>query len=359
VLKALTYSPTGALVAAATASLPEAPGGVRNWDYRYAWIRDAAFAVRSLADIGHESEADRFRRFMERSAAGHAQDLRVAYGVGGERRLSVNEVDLAGYGGARPVRIGNAAATQAQHDAPALLLDLSWRWHRRGHSPDDDHWRFLVDLVEHVVEAWREPDHGMWEWPGEPRHFVYSKAMCWTAVDRGLRLARECLRKAPERRWERARDEIRATVEAEGVDASSGAFVAALGESGADAALLLLPAMDFVAHDDPRMVATVDLVREALGWNGLIRRYDDDDGLPGREGAFVACSFWLVECLVHQGRRDEARAAFDAALATANGLGLFTEEHDPERGESLGNYPQALTHFSHIAAALALRDAAA
>jgi GH15 family glucan-1,4-alpha-glucosidase len=236
VLRALTYEPTGAVAAAATASLPEAPGGVRNWDYRYAWVRDSTFAVRALADLGHEDEADRFRRFVERSAAGHAGDLHIAYGVGGERRIPELELDLEGYRGARPVRIGNGAAAQFQLDALGLLVDLTYRWHRRGHSPDDDHWRFLVDLVDRAAEAWREPDCGLWEWRGEPRHFVHSKVMCWAALDRGLRLARECLRKAPQRRWERARDEIRAAVEREGVDGDRGAFIQAFGHPRPDGA---------------------------------------------------------------------------------------------------------------------------
>jgi GH15 family glucan-1,4-alpha-glucosidase len=353
-LKALTYEPTGAVVAAATTSLPEVEAGMRNWDYRYAWVRDSTFAARCLADLGHEREADRFRRFIERSAAGHAADLRIAYGVGGERRVPEMELDLHGYRGARPVRIGNGAASQLQLDALGMLADLSYRWHQRGHSPDDDHWRFLVDLVERAAQAWTEPDRGLWEWRGEPRHFVHSKVMCWAALDRGLRLARECLRKAPERRWERVREEIRETVEREGVDPERGAFVQAFGNRHADGALLLLPLVDFVPFDDPRMVATVDFVLEELRCDGLLRRYDEDDGLPGKEGAFLPCSFWLAECLVYQARHEEARTAFDAALRTANDLGLFTEEHDAGSGAARGNVPQALTHLSHISAALAL-----
>jgi GH15 family glucan-1,4-alpha-glucosidase len=352
VLKALEYAPTGAVVAAPTTSLPEAPGGVRNWDYRYAWIRDATFAVRALADVGHEPEADRFRRFVQRSAAGHVEDLLISYGVGGERRTPELEIDLAGYRGARPVRIGNAASRQLQLDALGMLVDLTWRWHRRGHSPGDDDWRFLVDLVDRAAEGWREPDSGLWEWRGDPRHFVHSKVLCWAALDRGLRLAEECLRKAPERRWRRVRDELREEIERRGVH--DGHFVQAFDHRSADAALLLLPTTGFLAADDPRMVATTDFVREELSDNGLVRRYEEDDGLPGREGAFLPCSFWLVECLVGQGRHEEARAGFDAALATANHLGLFSEEYDAGKGMALGNFPQALTHFSHVAAALAL-----
>jgi GH15 family glucan-1,4-alpha-glucosidase len=355
VLKALAYAPTGAVVAAPTTSLPEAPGGVRNWDYRYAWIRDSSFAVRALVDAGHEPEADHFRRFVQRSAAGHVDDLLIAYGVGGERRTPELELDLAGYGGARPVRIGNAASGQLQLDALGMLVDLTWRWHERGHSPGDDDWRFLVDLVDRAAEAWSEPDRGLWEWRGEPRHFVHSKVLCWAALDRGLRLAEECLRKAPERRWQRARDELREEIEHRGV--RDGHYVQAFDNDGADAALLLLPLAGYVAADDPRMVATTDFVRAELADHGLVRRYDEDDGLPGREGAFLPCSFWLVECLVAQGRHEEARAAFDAALAAANHLGLFPEEYDAGRSLALGNFPQALTHFAHVAGALALAGA--
>jgi GH15 family glucan-1,4-alpha-glucosidase len=354
VLKALTFGRTGAIVAAATTSLPESVDGRRSWDYRFSWIRDAVLASRSLARLGYEAEADAFRRFIERSSAGNADDLRVFFGVGGERRLEEIRLDhLSGH-----VRIGNEAARQLQLDAYGHLLEQSWRWFERGHAPDDDYWRFLVELVDAAVERWREPDCGIWEWRGEPRHFTYSKAMCWTAADRGLALARHCLRKAPERRWRRARDEIREAVLAEGYDDGRGTFVQAFGEPDLDAAVLRLPVIRFVAYDDPRMLSTVDVVREQLGDGGLLRRYDADDGLPGREGAFLACSFWLAECLARQGRPADARGVFDAATATANDLGLFAEEYDPATGRMLGNFPQAFSHFAHIEAPLALADAA-
>ena len=198
VLKALTYEQTGAIIAAPTTSLPEAPGGVRNWDYRYAWVRDASFSSRAFAEIGCEHEADAFRGFVMRSAAGHADDLQVLYGAGGERRLEPAELDrLEGYDGASPVRIGNAASGQRQLDAYGEIVNLTWRWHRRGHSPDDDQWRFLVSLIDRAAEQCSEPDSGIWEWPGDPDHFVHSKVLCWSALDRGLRLADECMRRAP------------------------------------------------------------------------------------------------------------------------------------------------------------------
>ena len=355
VLKALTYAPTGAMIAAATASIPESAEGTRRWDYRYSWIRDAAMASRALADLGYEDEAGAFRRFAERTAAGSAADLRVFYGVGGERRVPEWEAGhLHTPGASAPVLIGNDAGDQFQLDAYGHLVEQSWRWHRRGHPPDDEYWDFLVDLVDTIAERWTEPDCGIWEWRGEPRHFVHSKGLCWAALAHGLELADETGRRAPVERWRAARDEVRAAVERDGFDAARGTFVQAFGHADLDAAVLRLPAADFLAFDDPRMASTVDALRAELEEDGLLRRYSTDDGLPGREGAFLACTFWLVECLARQGRDADARSAFERATATANDLGLFAEEHDPHAGLMLGNFPQALTHLSHIEAALAL-----
>jgi GH15 family glucan-1,4-alpha-glucosidase len=313
--------------------------------------------VRSLARLGCDTEADAFRRFIERTTAGSSADLRIVYGVGGERRLPELELDhLEGYGGASPVRVGNGAATQMQLDSCGQLVDLAWRWHRRGHSPDDDYWRFIVSLVESAVERWQQPDAGIWEWRGDPRHFVHSKALMWSAVHRGLQLAEECMRKAPEQRWRRTREEIREAIDEEGFDRERGTFLQAFGEPDLDAAVLRLPTVGFIAFDDDRMVGTVDAVRDALAVDGLLQRYSAEDGLGGDEGVFLSCTFWLVECLARQGRAEEARAAFDRVLATANDLGLFAEEYDPEREEMLGNFPQALTHLSHIEALLALDE---
>jgi GH15 family glucan-1,4-alpha-glucosidase len=355
VLKALTYRPTGAMVAAPTTSLPEALGGERNWDYRYSWVRDSALAARTLAELGGDAEADAFRRFIERTTAGRADDLRIVYGVGGERRMPELEIgDLEGYRGSAPVHVGNDAAGQTQFDSFGQLLDQSWSWHRRGHSPGDDYWRFIFALVEWVVERWRDPDHGIWEWRGEPKHFVHSKALMWSAIERGLRLAADTGREVPEERWRSARDELGEAIEREGFDAERGTYVQAFGEPELDAAVLRLPTVGYVDYTDERMVSTVDVIARELTEDGFLRRYSADDGLAGREGTFIPCTFWLGECLARQGRLAEAREVFDRAAGTANELGLFAEEYDPGRGELLGNFPQALTHLSHLECVIAL-----
>jgi GH15 family glucan-1,4-alpha-glucosidase len=357
VLKALTYARSGSIVAAPTTSLPEAHQSERNWDYRSSWIRDSTFAVRSLTELGYEEEADHFRLFIHRSAAGSANELKMAYGIAGERRIQEQELGgLTGYRGAQPVRVGNRAAEQLQLDAYGDLAELTWRWHQRGRSPDDDQWRFLLNLVDAAIERWQEADHGIWEWRSEPRHFVHSKVMCWAAVDRGLRLAEACMRSAPTRRWERAREEIREAIFERGYDRERGVFVQAFDVDDLDAAVLLIPTVDFLAYDDERMISTADRIREELDCDGLIRRYTSDDSLEGKEGAFIACSFWLAECYARQQRQEEARLIFDRAAATANHLGLFAEEYDPEADEMLGNFPQALSHLSHLTAALALGE---
>jgi GH15 family glucan-1,4-alpha-glucosidase len=358
VLKALTHAPTGAIAAAPTTSLPEAIGAGRNWDYRYSWIRDAAFSVRSLAELGYEAEADGFRRFVERSAAGSAEELQILFGVGGERRLQEFEVpELAGYADSSPVRIGNGAAHQLQLDAYGELVNMTWRWHRRGNAVDEDLWRFLSSVIEAAARRWSEPDAGLWELRDDPRHFVHSKAMCWAALARGIELAESIGADAPVERWTKARDEVRSAVEEHGYDAERGTFVQAFGSSDLDAALLLLPTFGFVAYDDERMVGTVDAIREDLDdGTGLLWRYHLGDGLEGEEGTFLACSFWLVECLAGQGRVEEAREVFERASATGNDLGLFSEEYSPEHDRMLGNFPQGLTHLAHIGATVSLGE---
>ena len=356
VLKALTYAPTGAVAAAPTMALPEAVGGPRNWDYRYAWVRDSSFSSRAFAELGCVNEADAFRAFIMRSAAGHAEDLQVLYGIGGERRLRGDVVEgLEGYRKSSPVRVGNDASAQTQLDAYGELVNLTWRWHRRGHSPSDDDWRFLVSLIDLAAERCTEPDCGIWEWPGEPDHFVHSKVLCWSALDRGIRLADECMRRAPTRRWKQVRDDLRETIETRGYDSKRGVYVQAFDRTEMDAALLLLPTVEYVAWDDERMLRTVAAVREELdAGDGLLYRYRRDDGVDGEEGAFLCCSFWLAEGLAQAGDLGEARTIFDQAVARSNNLGLFSEEIDPKTGELLGNFPQGLTHLAHIDAAVAL-----
>jgi len=355
VLKALTFAPTGAIIAAPTTSLPECVGGERNWDYRYSWIRDSVFTARALSSLGCVAEADGFRRFMQRGAAGSGEQMQVLVAVDGKRRLTEVVLEhVAGWRGSRPVRIGNAAEKQYQADMYGLLLELAGRWSERGNRPDEHYWGFLAGTVELAIARWQRPDRGIWEVRGEPRHFVHSKVMCWAAARRGIELAQRHGLPAPLSRWRAARDEIRAAIEAQGFDRTHGHFVAAFGSGDLDAALLLLPEVGFVAYDDPRMIATTDAIVEGLDAGGLIRRYTADDGLRAGEGAFLPCAFWLAECLARQGRRDKARAIFDRVVACASDLGLFAEEFDSASGELLGNYPQGLTHLAHIAAAQAL-----
>jgi GH15 family glucan-1,4-alpha-glucosidase len=354
-LKSLSCERTDAIVAAPTMSLPEWVGGERNWEYRFSWVRDSVFTVRALNELGCEREADRFLKFISRSSAGDADELQIMYAVDGKRRLTELELKhLEGYRCSRPVRVGNAAAKQNQLDVYGELLQRAWEWHAKGRRIQRRYWDFLTDAVNTACRKWDGPDFGIWEFRGGPRHYVHSKAMCWGAVDHGIRLAREQGLPAPLEDWEEARNRMRKAIEQDGYDEKRGIFVQAFGNHYLDSALLLLPRIGIVPYDDPRMVRTANAIREELDSGGLLLRYSAPDGLPGSEGAFLPCTFWLVSCLAYQKRFDLAWEYYRRAAACANDLGLFSEEYDVKRGEMLGNFPQALTHVSQIMARLAL-----
>jgi alpha,alpha-trehalase len=358
VLKGLTNAPSGAIVAAATTSLPEKIGGERNWDYRYSWLRDSALTVNALFMLGYTEEAQDYITWLKRTTAGSAKELQIMYGVGGERFLpEVELTHLDGYRGSRPVRVGNAAAEQFQLDVYGEMLDAAWHFRRHGGGIDDVFWEFLTRVGEAVLEQWKQPDSGIWEIRGELRHFVSSKVMSWVALDRLARIARADKREGDVDAWRDACHAIRKAVDNEGVDPETQAFRQYFGDDGrADAANLLAPIVGFVDFDDPRAKATIDLVAKELAADGLVRRYVTDgmDGVGGDEGAFLICSFWLVECLARGGEEKRARELFERLLTHCNDLGLLAEEVDPESGELLGNFPQAFSHLGLIQAAIAL-----
>jgi GH15 family glucan-1,4-alpha-glucosidase len=359
VLKALTYAPTGAIIAAPTTSMPAAIGGARNWDYRYSWIRDLTWSLSALGAIGCTWEADKFRQFIMRSAAGCPSELQIMYGICGERRITEIELDhLEGFRKSAPVRIGNDTYRGFHNDVYGELVSVIWDWHKRGTSPNEDYWRFLKNLVNIAIENSAKPDRGLWEIRGEPLHFVYSKVMCWSAIDRGIKLAQECQHQELIAEWQIARDRLREEIEEHGFDQKRGCFRQAYGNDALDGALLLLPRTGFVDWNDPKMVGTTQAVVEELAdGNGLVRPYNleqTDDGMHDPVSAFFACSFWLVECLAKQGHKEEANELFKNVSARSNELGLFSENFDPQSGELLGNFPQGLSHLAHISAAVSL-----
>ena len=358
VLKGLTNAPTGAIVAAATTSLPEKIGGERNWDYRYSWLRDSALTINALFMLGYTQEAQDYITWLKRTTAGSAKELQIMYGVGGERLLPEIELEhLEGYRGSRPVRVGNDAAKQFQLDVYGEMLDAAWHFRRHGGELDDVFWEFLCRVGEAVLEQWEQPDSGIWEIRGELRHFVSSKVMAWVALDRLLRIAERDDREGDIDAWSEACHAIEKAVDEQGVDPETEAFRQYFGDDGrADAANLLIPIVGFVDFDDPRAKATVDLVARELGSDGFVRRYVTDgmDGVGGDEGAFLICSFWLVECLARGGEEKRARELFERLLSNCNDVGLLAEEVEPDSGELLGNFPQAFSHLGLIQAAISL-----
>jgi GH15 family glucan-1,4-alpha-glucosidase len=357
-LKALTYAPTGGIVAAPTTSLPERLGGVRNWDYRYCWLRDATLSLYALLNAGYVEEAKAWREWLLRAVAGDPEQISIMYGLSGERRLPELELGwLPGYEGSAPVRIGNAASAQLQLDVYGEVIDTMHVARRSGLPPDGDATRVTGTLVRHLESAWRLPDEGIWEVRGPRRHFTHSKVMAWVAFDRMVQEIEAGDRVGPLDRWRALRDEIHAEVCSKGFDAGRNSFVQYYGSRELDAALLMIPLVGFLPASDPRVRGTVAAIESGLMRDGFVQRYATDaavDGLPPGEGAFLPCTFWFVDNLVLLGRRDEARERFEQLLGVANDVGLLAEEYDPRTHRLLGNFPQAFSHVGLVNTAMNL-----
>ncbi|HTX38667.1 MAG TPA: glycoside hydrolase family 15 protein [Bryobacteraceae bacterium] len=357
-LKLLTFLPTGAIVAAPTTSLPEELGGVRNWDYRYTWVRDAAFTVYSLMRLGYTDEAAAFAHFMQARAQEEEPQggpLNVCYGIDGRHDLPEETLDhLEGYRGSRPVRVGNGAANHLQLDIYGELMDALYLYDKYGTPLSFDMWTQIERILDWVTKNWEQPDQSIWEVRGGRRNFTYSKLQCWVALDRGVRLARKHSFPTEGDQWRLERNRIYNAIMRDGWDQKAGAFVQCLGGDAVDASVLMMPLMLFISPKDPRMLSTIARIRQELASDTLVRRYDTEtaahDGLPGSEGFFSVCSFWLVEAMARAGYVEEAQLLFEKLLSYANHLGLFSEEVSSQ-GELLGNFPQALTHLGLISAA--------
>ncbi|PYL28806.1 MAG: glucoamylase [Verrucomicrobia bacterium] len=360
-LKGLTYAPTGGIVAAATTSLPEEIGGVRNWDYRYCWLRDATFLLLGLMRLGFVDEARSWREWLLRAIAGSASQMQIMYGVDGERRLEEYEIPwLSGYEKSKPVRVGNAASEQFQLDVFGEVLDAMYQTHRSGIETDDAEWRLLVQLMKFLESNWDKPDNGIWEVRGGRRHFTHSKMMAWLAFDRAVKLVETCNCAAGENleRWQKIRDEIHTEVCQRGYNIDKKAFTQFYGTDALDASLLMMPLIGFLPATDERVRNTIEAIQRELLHDGFVLRYlpeeEGVDGLPGREGVFLPCSFWLVDCLYLIGRKKDARELFERLLNVRNDLGLLAEEYDPKSKRQLGNFPQAFSHVALVNAALFL-----
>jgi GH15 family glucan-1,4-alpha-glucosidase len=362
-LKALTYAPTGGIVAAPTTSLPEAIGGVRNWDYRFCWVRDATLTLQALIHAGYHDEAGAWRDWLLRAVAGSPPELQIMYGPAGERRLTELELDwLPGYEGSAPVRIGNAASRQFQLDVFGEMMDALAQARDAGLHADPAAWRLQAALLGYLETVWEEPDEGIWEVRGSRRHFVHSKVMAWVAFDRAVQAVERHGHDGPVDRWRTLRDAVHREVCECGYDAERNTFTQSYGSRTLDAATLMIPLVGFLPPDDPRVAGTVDAIQRELMADGYVLRYDSaeaDDGLPPGEGAFLPCSFWLADCLTLLGRWDEARALFDRLAGLANDVGLLAEEYDPRLGRQVGNFPQAFTHVGLVNTALNLARASA
>ena len=362
-LKALTYAPTGGIVAAPTTSLPEDIGGARNWDYRFCWVRDATMTLQGLVESGHTEEAAAWFRWLLRAAAGNPDQLQVLYGVAGERRLPELELDwLSGYEASRPVRVGNAASLQFQLDVFGELMEAVDLARGAGAEAEEVVWDLQKVLVEFVENHWDEPDQGIWELRGPPQRLVYSRVMAWVAMDRAVKGVEKYGLDGPVDRWRKVRDDIRQQVCSQGYNAEVGSFTQAYGSKELDASLLLMPMMGFLPVDDARVVSTIEAVQRELMEDGFVLRYRNSsgvDGLEGDEGAFLPCSLWLVAGLAKLGRTEEAVELFNRVLSVANDVGLFSEEYDTKRKRLVGNFPQAFTHVAFLNAARVLADSGA
>jgi GH15 family glucan-1,4-alpha-glucosidase len=362
-LRAMTSETTGALIAAPTTSLPEDVGGVRNWDYRYCWLRDSVLALQALLAAGYTEEAFGFRDFLSRAGTGDPTKAQIMYGVGGERRLTEFELDeLPGYEGSKPVRIGNAASEQFQLDVYGELIGVMSIAAETVGTVDPEGWPRWRTLVEYVETIWREPDDGIWESRGPRRHYTYSKVMAWVVFDRAVRIAEQFALEAPVERWKEVRDEIHHEVCERGYDRERRTFTQYYGSKALDASVLNIPLVDFLPGTDERVTGTIDAVSSELGRDGFVSRYstaETDDGLPGDEGQFLACSFWLVSALALNGRVEEARKLFERLVGLSNDLGLLAEEYDVGRQRQVGNFPQAFSHLTLIVAARAISAAEA